>query len=1355
MAVGALADTGAYFGADPSVLNVLAGVGLDLNDIFIIARAIRPLRLVYTIPPLVPVYRVSVKTLGGLVYILCLLGLFMFIFSVLGMQLFGGKFGVLGQNPRAHYDTFPAALTTTFQIMTFDSWQHVMYDGIRANGGLSALYFVAWVVIGSMVMLNLLLVIIIEVYVQVKDSFSDDAFGDMLLMLTDVVDDVADELTNALSITAGTSPRAGDSFENDQGSPSPYLEDERDAFSEAGTDPVTEASCGMFPPSSEFRRVCTMITHSKHLDHFVLGLIVANCVTMTMDHPDIDPASDMRLYLDVIDVVFTIIFTVEMILHIVSMGFSQPEHAYLRGWWNRIDFAIVVISWVDYLAAALEIGFLRTLRLLRALRALRMFNRMRGLKVLIDSLLDSIVALSTIFAVTMLFFLIYSVLGVTAFKGRFHRCTSATGVAGVDDCIGTFVSDEGGIIQERRWIRPISNFDNVGNAMFTLFTVSTSNDWIITAQLAMDAPPYVGQQPIREYAPWRIVYFMVFIVLVNFFFLNLFTGVIYGKYVDRAMAGTNTLTKDQLQWLDVLRQLSHAKPRKDVALIVKERQEQRFGLTNALGLGMLDDTLGGHVKVMDDAMGAAGAIIDGTATAVLDLVPDLELEVKAYQLVEHKLFDRFIVLCIFTNCVMMACTHHDEPAVLTTMLTSFNVVFTVIFTAEMALKQFAFGFAVYFGDAWLRFDCFVVVGSLLDLLFTWLGVDLFSSSLFRIIRISRVIGRIGRAFKLLGDSKSTLGLDEVMECLYQALPQLAYIGILVGLIIFIFAVLAMNLFGKLAHTGCIGPHTNFERGGLSILTLLGVATKDRITCTIHATLVEEPYCSEADGTCGTPGLPQVFFVAFSMIIMFTTLEMFVNVVLQSFEHLSDAAGLPITLAHIAAFEAKWQKYDPRATGWIALKDIEALFADLPPQVGMDELAGEPQFDARYLRLIELPDGNFSRYLLGETPQEVRDSRGEAGIIARTEFISTLLFQRETIVKQDGLHAGEIDGVTIGDDIDGKPSFLVQTNLKKTPSNPAGKVYVFLADTPEERDEWVCTIKGTRGGHLQQLGTLYKQGGWKRDRWDARYMIARVGSLEWTKGGDGGENEVYSDEDLGKRDSQTEESVPRISVIKLTARLATVSGLTKKEVQFILGSPYFNEGTTAKELAVSKIEWVTKKEWDAGVSNFNEAQSASRSVSADGGQVTRTASTDESMDEGDRLGTQSLAKLITGQVSFYELLYAVCDRKAGKKLPNNNHACREVRIRMGVSFALLSTFLSDLGSRLSARALKSVTAVRGPACLLRLIQLTCALRRQVRMPSIKERVLADIRRHSLNMTPAMLASMDAAGVTDELGADMDM
>lgn len=1046
------------------------------NFVFIMMRVLRPLRLIYILPKLEPVYRVCVKTVAGLVYIASLAGLFMFIFTVLGMQLFGGKFDSFEEKPRAHYDSFTIAFSTTFQIITFDSWQIVMYDAIRATGGWSAIFFISWVVIGAMVMLNLLLVIILDVYVISSHETGD---GDAQAAPPD------DEFQNPLEASR-QSPLSGLSrdvttFEYD------VADDPDEQVYDINDDKFgTSKSCGIFSAGSRFRQLCIAIAESPNTDRFILLLIIANCITMAMDHPGVDPLSQHGVLLFTFDMIFTIIFTVEMCVRVVAVGFVRDDNAYLRGWWNRLDFMIVVVSWLDYLASALEIKFLRTLRLLRALRALRMFNRMTGLKVLIDSLLESIKALSATFIVTVILFLAYAILGVSTFKGRFHRCTDSVGVSGIDTCVGTYIKD--GSLQNNMWVRPHNNFDNVANGMFTLFTVSTSNDWIITAHLAIDAPEFPGQQPIRENAPWRIVYFMLFIVLVNFFFLNLFIGVIYGKYVDFASEGMADLSKDQRNWLDILGQLAFAKPNKDVGLMVKS------------------------------GIGGGG------------------LQAKAFDLVEQKMFDHFIVGCIIANCIMMATTYYGEPHQWTDAQAVLNIVFTLIFTVEMILKMFAYGFSIYFGDAWCRFDCFVVVGSWADLIFTWLGVELFSSSLFRIIRVSRVIGRIGRIFKLLGDSKSTLGLDEVMECLYQALPQLAYIGILVGLILFIFAVLAMNLMGRLEHTGCIGPNTNFERAPVAALTLLGVATKDRITCTIHAAMVQPPYCDEDAGTCGTPGLPQVFFLSFSLVIMFTTLEMFVNVVIGSFEELSRAAGLPITLAHISQFQDSWKKFDPRATGWIAMRDLKALFDDLPPQVGMDDLAGEHHYDARLFRLIELPNGDPTHHLLGKTLEEVREAETDDGVKARIERI--------------------LD-------------------------------HVFEADGPDRRK-----------------------------------------SL--------------------RKSSRISEDAVSLTADKLYERLRSISGLTRGDVGAMvrLLDGDIADDEQARHAAAERGDGqINRQEFEAGLLKLNEARLAGDTPAG--------------------RANEAMMALMMGQVNFHEVLYAVCERKTGKPLPDTNEACKQARIKVGI------------------------------------------------------------------------------------------
>ena len=1132
-----------------------------------------------------------------------------------------------------------------------------------------------------MVMLNLLLVIILDVYTQSKQEVSSEQNGNKSPTSSKDDNDNDDEFSNPMQQAAQMQTvdfqhpvlsREGNdnaAFKSESvNSPNAASAFEEEVYDMNET-AFVDRSCGIWGTDSGFRDVCRRISESKHTDHFILFLILANCVTMASDHPKVDPESDMRMALDVIDMFFTIIFTVEMCIHIVAIGFYKEKDAYLRGWWNRLDFTIVCVSWLDYLAAALEIKFLRTLRLLRALRALRMFNRLTGLKILIDSLLDSVIALGTIFGTTLLVFLSYAILGVTVFKGRFHRCIDDVGVAGIDTCIGSFV--DGGAIQSKMWLRPHNNFDNVLHGMFTLFTVSTSNDWIITAQLAIDAPEFVGQQPIRENVPGRIVFFMLFIVIVNFFFLNLFIGVIYGKYVERSTAGMEDLSKEQKQWLDMLRQLTFAKPQKDIKTIVASKH-----VTHSTHL----------------------------APAGMDM-PDMHAKEKAFTLVSHKMFDHFIVVCIIANCIMMAATYHGESQQWADMQALLNLVFTLIFTVEAFLKLYAFGFSIFFNDSWCRFDCFVVTGSWADLIFTWLGIDLFSSSLFRIIRISRVIGRIGRVFKLLGDNTSTLGLDEIMECLYQVLPQLGYIGILVGLILFIFAVLAMNLFGNLAQTGCIGPNTNFERAPRAALTLLGVATKDRITCTIHAAMVQEPYCSEADGTCGTPGLPQIFFLSFSLVIMFTTLEMFVNVVLQSFEDLSSAAGLPITLAHIEQFEDAWKKLDPMATGWIAQNDLKSLFDDLPPQVGMDTLADEGDFEPRFLRLIEMPNGDFSRYLLGETFEEVRDATTDVGVETRIKRIVAFVFDVPVRQRDQGLKAGEIMGVRAGAEVvvldeiveldDGasrtqsaKYSFVVSSNIKK------GKEYQLLVDTEKERNEWVACISGELGATTKMSGTLLKLGGRTKTQWEPSQFSATHGTLGWDSRDESDDEDDVSATRNGlsvsahsNKSNGSNESELSLSAKKLHQQLSEISGLSKREVRRIVrmldaSSDDDDDGDDGADDDEEGDGGLDKDEFESGLITLNEQRLAGN------------------VPEG--RPNEAMMKLIMGQLNFYEVLFAVCERKTGKPLPNTNFACREAKISVGV-----------------------------------------------RMPSIKARVSAAIKEARLSKTPALHAALEKGGAGDQL------
>jgi voltage-dependent calcium channel L type alpha-1D len=100
-----------------------------------------------------------------------LLGLFIYVYSLLGMQFFAGQLkfdengnpdAVNGTSPRANFDILLQAFITIFQVLVGENWNEVMYTSMRSEvGWISALYFITLVVLGNIIMLNLFLAILL------------------------------------------------------------------------------------------------------------------------------------------------------------------------------------------------------------------------------------------------------------------------------------------------------------------------------------------------------------------------------------------------------------------------------------------------------------------------------------------------------------------------------------------------------------------------------------------------------------------------------------------------------------------------------------------------------------------------------------------------------------------------------------------------------------------------------------------------------------------------------------------------------------------------------------------------------------------------------------------------------------------------------------------------------------------------------------------------------------------------------------------------------------------------------------------------------------------------------------------
>ena len=129
-------------------------------------------------------------------------------------------------------------------------------------------------------------------------------------------------------------------------------------------------------------------------------------------------------------------------------------------------------------------------------------------------------------AITMLLLMLFGIQGVTFFAGKMYHCN----MENIPESVQAEVKSEwdcydyGG-----EWIQYEANFDNVGMAMLTMFTMMTMEGWNQVMYLAIDATE-IHQVPERDSSPIYIIFFVAFMIFGALFILNLFVGVVLDTF---------------------------------------------------------------------------------------------------------------------------------------------------------------------------------------------------------------------------------------------------------------------------------------------------------------------------------------------------------------------------------------------------------------------------------------------------------------------------------------------------------------------------------------------------------------------------------------------------------------------------------------------------------------------------------------------------------------------------------------------------------------------------------------------------------------------------------------------------------
>uniref|UniRef100_A0A9J8CG89 Sodium channel protein n=1 Tax=Cyprinus carpio carpio TaxID=630221 RepID=A0A9J8CG89_CYPCA len=630
------------------------------------------------------------------------------------------------------------------------------------------------------------------------------------------------------------------------------------------------------------RKTCFIIVEHNWFESFIIFMILLSSGALAFEDIYIEQRKTIKTVLEYADKVFTYIFILEMLLKWVAYGFVK----YFTNAWCWLDFLIVDVSLVSLVANALgysELTAIKSLRTLRALRPLRALSRFEGMRVVVNALLGAIPSIMNVLLVCLIFWLIFSIMGVNLFAGKYYHCVNITSdemfpisvVNNKSDCFALITNND-----SARWKNVKINFDNVGAGYLALLQVATFKGWMDIMYAAVDSRD-LEQQPKYESNLYMYLYFVIFIIFGSFFTLNLFIGVIIDNFNQqkKKIRGQDIfMTEEQKKYYNAMKKLGSKKPQKPIP-----RPANMF----------------------------QGLIFD---------------------FITKQAFDIVIMILICLNMVTMMVETDDQTKDMDDILYWINLVFIILFTGECVLKMISLRH-YYFTIGWNVFDFVVVILSIVGMFLSEMIEKYFvSPTLFRVIRLAR----IGRILRLIKGAK---GIRTLLFALMMSLPALFNIGLLLFLVMFIYAIFGMSNFAYVKHEAGIDDMFNFETFGNSMLCLFQITTSAGWDGLLAPILnKQDPDCdsklehpgSMYRGDCGNPSVGIFFFVSYIIICFLIVVNMYIAVILENFSVATEESAEPLSEDDFEMFYEVWERFDPNATQFVEYEKLSDFADALDP-----------------------------------------------------------------------------------------------------------------------------------------------------------------------------------------------------------------------------------------------------------------------------------------------------------------------------------------------------------------------------------------------------------------------------------------
>ncbi|XP_062855667.1 voltage-dependent R-type calcium channel subunit alpha-1E [Trichomycterus rosablanca] len=510
-----------------ALTNVLGNnKGRDIKTIksLRVLRVLRPLKTIKRLPKLKAVFDCVVTSLKNVFNILIVYKLFMFIFAVIAVQLFKGKFFYCTDGSKDtekdcqgyyidydkekkevkkrewrrhefHYDNVVWALLTLFTVSTGEGWPQVLQHSVdvtdedqgpsRGNRMEMSIFYVIYFVVFPFFFVNIFVALIIITFQEQGDKMMEEC-------------------------SLEKNERACIDFAISAKPLTRYMPQNRHTF--------------------QYRLWHFVVSPS--FEYTVLTMITLNTIVLMMKYYSAPPVYDAVL--KHLNTAFTVLFSVECVLKILAFGFMN----YFRDTWNIFDFITVLGSIteivVDQQSASFNMSFLK---LFRAARLIKLLRQGYTIRILLWTFVQSFKALPYVCLLIAMLFFIYAIIGMQVF-GNIK-------------------------LNEETHINQHNNFKTFFGALMLLFRSATGESWqeIMLSCLGgqrCELDPSLGSglnltEPDGGCGTdFAYFYFVSFIFFSSFLMLNLFVAVIMDNFEyltrDSSILGPHHLDEFVRMW---------------------------------------------------------------------------------------------------------------------------------------------------------------------------------------------------------------------------------------------------------------------------------------------------------------------------------------------------------------------------------------------------------------------------------------------------------------------------------------------------------------------------------------------------------------------------------------------------------------------------------------------------------------------------------------------------------------------------------------------------------------------------------------------------------------------------------------